>query len=269
VKCSECGRDFSGNFCSHCGAPASSSGHCASCGSALDAEARFCAECGAAVAGPTVRKGWSATAPWILSGLALIAFGIAVSLFVRGQSGPRAAGMPPTGGILTGEEAPPSPGGGPGAGGMPTAAELAAMSPREAADRLFDRAMSTRESGDTTRASFFARMAVQAYRRVAPTDLDADAHFHIGLLKLASGDVEGAAREAEGILKTDPKHLLGLILGAQTAEARGDNARRREFYARFLMALPEERATGRQEYAAHSRLIEDGERTARALLKRP
>ncbi|MFQ5889124.1 MAG: zinc ribbon domain-containing protein [Gemmatimonadota bacterium] len=264
--CPGCGRPASGNFCSQCGTPLANGSRCRNCTAALHAGALFCPECGAPT-GARPGKPVAAYLPWILSGLALVAFSVAITLFIRGQVSVREPGMPPTGGILSpqgnastggaGVDTSPS-------GGMPTAAELAAMPPREAADRLFDRAMSTREAGDTERAAFFARMAVEAYRRVPPAELDEDAHFHIGLLHLAVDDPVAARSEAEAILKAAPDHLLGLILSARAASAAGDPTAAQESYAHFLRVLAAEQESGRVEYGAHEELIAREAEAARA-----
>lgn len=259
MRCASCGRESSGKYCSHCGESLGGGERaCASCGSALSPGARFCGECGAAV-GARPTKPAVAYLPWMLSGLALVAFAVAISLFVRGQAAPRFGDMPPTGGVIP---SPTAEGGAP-AGGMPTAAELAAMSPREAADRLFDRAMTASESGDAERASFFAKMAADAYGRVGEADYDLDARFHVGLLRLELGDLEGARSAADSMLALSPDHLLALIVAARAAEAAGDEEGRARYYARFLAGLPAGLASGRPEYEAHDTLLESEAERAR------
>jgi hypothetical protein len=225
----------------------------------------YCGECGA----PTGRrsaKPVTAYLPWILSALALAAFAVAITMFLRGQAMERQAGMPLSGGVIGGEGTSPAeaPTGG-GVESMPSAAELAAMSPREAADRLFDRAMRTDESGDTERAQFFAHMAVQAYDGLPPEQLDLDARFHQGLLRLVMKDPAGAAADADEILAADPDHLLGLVLSARAADAGGDEMGMVAAYERLLGALPVGLASGRQEYEMHDRLLESEAERARAL----
>ena len=104
---------------------------------------------------------------------------------------------------------------------MPSPAELAAMSPREAADRLFDRAMREKESGGD-QAAFFAQMAVNAYSGLPAEQIDSDARFHIGLLHVLSGNAPAAQEEARAILEDNPRQLYGLILELRAAEATGD-----------------------------------------------
>jgi hypothetical protein len=149
---------------------------------------------------------------------------------------------------------------------MPSAVELASMSPREAADRLYDRAMSTDEAGDHARAQFFAGMAIQAYAALPPEESDLDARFHRGLLQLVMDDPEAAAAESSALLAADPDHLLGLVLVARIAEQRGDQAARRSAYERFLGALPAGLVSGRPEYEMHDGLLETEAERAREII---
>jgi hypothetical protein len=159
--------------------------------------------------------------------------------------------MPPTGGVIQG------PGQGAAAGDMGAAGvDLASMTPRERADRLFDRAMRTEASGDTSQARFFARMGVQAYGMVPPAEIDADARFHVGLLELMQGNPGAARQSADTILSGNPDHLLGWILKGQIAEAEGDEAALADARRSFQAALATERAAGRPEYEQHATLID-------------
>lgn len=184
--------------------------------------------------------------------MALIAFSLAIALLVQHRSGVRAAGGSLTGGPIgtagSGEGAP--------GGGMPTAGELADMSPREAADRLFDRAMREGEEGDPERSQFFAEMALTAYGRVGMGDLDTDAFFHIGLLHLAMGDPGAARGIGEALLSTDSEQLYGLVIEARAADAEGrteDAAATRE---RLRAAIEGGVSLDDPAYAPHRSLIE-------------
>jgi hypothetical protein len=175
---------------------------------------------------------------------------------IQGQASPRAQGMPPTGGVIApqGEGAgDAAPAGAAAEGAMP---DLSTMTPREAADRLFERSMRLQESGDVERARFFANMAVQAYDAVPPDGIDADARFHLGLLDLLQQDPDAAEAQADAILTSDPDHLLGIMLRARVAEARGDAAAERAAYARFLDLMPAQQARELPEYRAHAALLD-------------
>ena len=261
--CSACGASGDGNFCARCGKPltdpAARAATCPACGTGLEPDALYCSECGAPVAAPPP-KPMRDRLPWILSGLALVAFAVAISLMLGDSVGERAEGMPPTGAVIPspGQEGGMGGGAGPGAGAAdPSRIDLSSMSGREAADRLFDRAMRTEAAGDSAQGRFFADMGLQAYGGLPPGDIDADARFHIGLLRLMTGDPAGARASADAILAGNPDHLLAWILRINVAEALADEAELAEARERFRSALASERAAGRPEYAQHAGLIDE------------
>lgn len=261
--CSACGASGDGNFCARCGQPltdpAGRATTCPACGTGLDADALYCSECGAPVA-PPPSKPLRDRLPWILSGLALVAFAVAISLMIGESVGERGEGMPPTGAVIPspGQEGGMGGGAAPGAGATdPSRVDLSSMSGREAADRLFDRAMRTEAAGDSTQARFFADMGLQAYSGLPAGDLDADARFHVGLLRLMTGDPAGARESADAILAENPDHLLAWILRINVAEGLADEAGLAEARERFRSALPSERAANRSEYAQHAGLIDE------------
>jgi len=216
----------------------------------------YCSECGSPVA-VRASKPASAFMPWILSALALAVFAFVISTLVQRGSVDRIGDMTVTG-SLPGSAGAPS-GGAPVAGGsgMPSMEELAAMSPRDAADRLYERAMSELEGGDFERSAFFLDMGLQAYATVPPEDIDADARFHMGLMQLHLGDSAAALQSSEDILAEEPEHLLGLILSARIADLSGDSATAAGYRTRLRSAIE---STGgipeRQEYQSHRPLIE-------------
>lgn len=257
MRCRECGTEGSGNYCAQCGAPLDAAERrCGACGAEVSVDARYCTECGESLSGGG-DKPWTAYLPWALSALALVVFAVAITLFVQTQTSPREAGGTMTG-SLPGDDAAASAGGpqgeATGGGAMPSAGDLADMSPREAADRLYDRTMRVRASGDTGRARFFARMGRRAYARVPDSRMDADARFHVGLLALVQGDTAAARSLAEAILEERPDHLLGLILGLRSAS--GEEGRRR-YRERFREAAASADLSARPEYEAHRSLIEN------------
>lgn len=272
MKCPRCGEEGSGRYCAACGARLTADGkaRCPSCGTPAEEDALYCVECGEPLR-ERPSKGVRGYLPWILAGLALAAFAVAIALFVRSQSSPRQAGAPPTGGVISGgsgmmEGVDPegSMGGGGGAGGasaggdMPSARELAQMPPREAGDRLFNRAMSLREQGDPGgRASFFAQMGLRAYAGVPPSDVDADLRFHAGLLEIVRGSPAAAAARADTILAGDEDRLLGLLLAARAAEAAGDTQRAERWRDSLRSAAREADLDATPAYRAHRNLIEE------------
>jgi hypothetical protein len=268
MECVECGTESDGNFCPTCGArlAAPEGASCPSCGAEADAGAHYCTECGEALR-ERPSKPFTAYLPWILSGLALVVFAAAITLFVQDQATTRVGDDPMTGGIISGGggqavgDAPAMGGGAAGGqatGGqaMPSAEELAQMSPREAADRLFNPAMTAGET-DGERAPFFAQMGVEAYRRVPAAEVDADVRFHVGLLQLVRDDPAAARAGADTILGNQPGHLLGLYLALEAARAAGDEAEAAELEDRLREGVASTDLGSRPEYDAHRRLLED------------
>ncbi len=259
MKCPSCGAEASGQFCDRCGAPLSGEARrCSKCGGQLKPGAVFCGDCGEPT-GPRQRKPVSAHLPWVLSFVFLGAFSLAIAFFVQRQSRARAGDAPITGGLPELQSAAGGPVG--GTGGMP---DLAAMSPHEAADRLFDRAMRESETGNTEQASFFATMALQAYGRVPQADLDLDALFHVGLLLLEIGDAATASTLAENMLADNGDYLLGLVLARRAAAALAEGEVETEYVRRLQEAVGSgELDRLRPEYKAHREMIEKAAGVAR------
>jgi hypothetical protein len=138
--------------------------------------------------------------------------------------------------------------------------------PREQADRLFNRIMTERESGDTAQAKFFVPMAVQAYDMAG--NLDEDGLYHLSLVHQVGGDFKAARETAERILATSPNHLLGLSAAANAARADGDNSAARNYYQKFLQAFDtESKNTTRPEYRDHGRMFPELKTEAETFLK--
>jgi uncharacterized protein (DUF983 family) len=134
------------------------------------------------------------------------------------------------------------------------AVDLASMSPREAADRLFNRVMIAHEQGNTAEVQQFAPMAIEAYDQV--DFLDADAHYHIGLIHAASGDFAQARKEVETLKQYTPNHLLAMLIEHEAALATGDISTAAAIEAAFADAYIEEVKTNRPEYQAHLNSID-------------
>ena len=241
IQCPSCGKHAAGNFCSHCGAPVMST--CPACDAGVKPGSRVCQECGESLEARAASKQWSAQmiVPWVAIGIATIALFVALaSWFGRGSG--VAEQMPSS---LPMSSTVPAP-------GQPV--DLASMTPREAANRLFNRVMIANESGNTEEALKFAPMALQAYDNLGT--LDNDARYHVALLHLAAGDIKSARVQIEKLRQSVPNHLLGIMLEHQIAERSGkkDNAARA--YKAFLAAYDAEIAKGREEYQDHLNSIE-------------
>lgn len=136
------------------------------------------------------------------------------------------------------------------------------MSPREAADRLFNRVASASENGDTAEAVRFAPMALQAYGMIGP--LDPDARLHVGMIHLAVGDAEGALAQSDSLNDEYPGHLFAAILAARAHERTGQADALRAARRSFLENEERERAVGRPEYDEHKTLVDGFAAEARA-----
>jgi len=243
--CPACGAEASGRFCNQCGVAIAAA--CRECGNPLPRGARFCNMCGAAAAAtPAAAAAPRASVlPWVVAGAALLGL-IVVLLVPRLRSAPQPAGQTPV--------QPPfaaAPAGAPAAGGEnPAAVDLSQMTPREAADRLFNRVMTAASTGDSAQAQRFLPMAIMAYQRVDP--LDADGRYHLAALHLVGHDWPAARAEADTLLAASPTHLFGLFSAGEAESGRGDTAAAKDFYRRFLAAYDAEVAKRLPEYEEHS-----------------
>ncbi len=238
--CPSCARPAEGRFCPHCGTGLGAPGKCAACDSTLPPDASFCNQCGtpvgaAPVAGGSARsEAKSSNLAWIITGLALAGL-IAILLIPRlDRDEPAAAAIAPV-------------------QGDPTGVDLSSMTPRQAADRLFNRVMTSVAAGDSAQARAFLPMAIGAYARVQ--DLDLDGRYHLAVLHLVGQDPGSARAEADAILAADPNHLFGLFSAAQAELARGDSAAARQFFAEFLGAYDEEIERGLSGYQDHANAL--------------
>lgn len=254
MKCPNCGRDASGRFCSNCGSSLAKT-KCPSCGASPPPGARFCNKCGAEVGGSEKTAaagsggggltegnlGW-----WIAGAMMALLIVILVLPIVRPDPTPGpvpAAGMP--------------------AGGIGTT-DLANMSPREAADRLFNRVMTAVASNNTAEWAQFLPMAIQSYDMARP--LDQDGLFHLSMLHSQNQDPEAALAVAQEGIDLNPDHLLNLNAAAHAAAAAGDSALAREYYQHFLDVVDVEQAKGLPEYQAHQNMFPEMTAEAEAFL---
>jgi len=248
-KCSQCGKPGQGKFCQHCGAGMGETS-CKQCGGKVAPGVRFCNQCGAPQAGGKGGGGshraaaastvGGSNAPWWIAGVAMLGLILVVGVTMVQPSGPAA----PTGGM------PPGAGGDPAAG--QSSLDLASMSPREAADRLFDRVMRTISSGDTAGAMAFQPMAVQAYQGAEPLDLDG--LFHQSLLE-AMADPPAALATAQRMLTAEPDHILGLGAAAQASRDMGDTNKAQEFYGHLVRVYDAQFVRPLVEYEGHRNIL--------------
>ena len=114
---------------------------------------------------------------------------------------------------------------------------------------MFNRVMILGGQGKTDSVLFFAPMAIEAYRMLAP--LNADQRYDLGRIAEVAGALPLAKAQADTILLQNPTHLLGLILGARIASLEKRPADSKVLEARLLEAYPSETAKKLPEYERH------------------
>jgi hypothetical protein len=264
-SCPQCGKPAAGNFCQHCGA-AQGGRFCNKCGAKLDGGATFCNQCGAkaphgsvAAPLPSRRAAAAATvgggnAPWWIAGVTMFGLILVVGWsVVRPQQQGTQGGAPA--GSAEGAVDPNSKG----------TTDISQMSPREAADRLFDRVMRTVSAGDTAAALGFQPMAVQAFEMVG--ELDLDGMFHLALLQQLS-DPAAALATAKRMLESEPDHILALGMAGDAAAAMGDQAAALEHYQHLLRVYDVQFARNLVEYDGHRNLMTQMKAAAEAFVGR-
>ena len=248
VECTECGTRGSGRFCSECAAPLTNAA-CKECSKQLVPGALFCHHCGASVraqararpranAQPSVGPRRAHTLSWAvavgafitLAGFVVSQRSVTSASAEGGAAAPVALGDTPDGAVR--------------------APDISAMSPRERAERLFDRAMMAKQSGKLDSATFFASMATLAYSQLG--ELALDDHYDLGRLALLSGSLPAALAEADTILSSRPTHLLGLMLAEDAARASGNVAKASAAHAKLLASAAKEQRDALPEYRQHA-----------------
>ena len=169
---------------------------------------------------------------------------LALIALVAGQ---RFSGNRSAQGATPGGEAAIAAGGAPAEGAR--APDISNLSPKERADRLFDRMMRLSSEGKTDSLQFFAPMALSVYQSLGP--LDADLRYDYGRVAEVAGVADVARAQADSILASDPTHLLGLVLATRASQLRGDTAAATGFQKRLLAAEPTESAKQLPEYQRH------------------
>lgn len=238
MKCPQCGADAAGKFCAECGA-ATREPSCPSCGESAQPGASFCIFCGTRLhrRRPAAATAGGRRVLWTSGGFAAIVI-VGAGFWAMGRDEPVESPPPvPPGGLAP-------------AAGAASQVDLASMTPREAADRLYDRIMRAASAGDTAEALAFLPMALDAYNLVLP--LDADGHYHVSLLHALGADYRMAREAADRALADAPNHLLLLGAAARAAIELGDDDGAAAYYARFREAWESEQARGLEEYSMHA-----------------
>jgi tetratricopeptide (TPR) repeat protein len=189
--------------------------------------------------------------PWWIAGVAMFALIVFAGVQMVTPSG---SGAP------VGQAQPVAP----YAGGTGTPPDLSTMTPREAADRLFDRVMTAVSALDSTGAQSFLPMALGAYERAQP--LDNDGLFHLSLLNRVAGNLDEALANAVQALGVDPNHVLALTAAAEATAEMGRTDEAAGYYRRILAVIDTETARALPEYLAHERILESVQNDAAAFL---
>ena len=212
---------------------------CPSCGSKVQHDARFCQNCGKSLD----RSGWLTPQTLTVLGSAvitLVALGLIFASVI--DVGSLSSTSPATPAAPTAS-----------ASGQPP--DLSTMSPREAADRLFNRVMMADEQGNAAEVDQFSPMAVSAYEMLE--NLDTDALFHVGLIHAAAGNIDDARSYADRLKAVVPNHLLASFLEHRLAEAEGDSAAAEIALQRFHAHYHQEISVDLPEYDHHRAIIEN------------
>lgn len=216
----------------------SSSATCPSCTSSVRSDARFCQSCGKSLNGASWLTPQTltvlASAVIVLVALALL-FASVIDLDRLASPTPNATTTPRT----TSTNQPP---------------DLSSMTPREAADRLFNRVMMADEQDNEAEVEQFTPMAVSAYEMLE--SLDTDALFHVGLIYAAADEVEEARSYTERLKAIVPNHLLAALLEHRLAEAENKPEVAASAAKRFHDHYEEEISISRPEYEHHRASIE-------------
>jgi len=222
---------------------------------------RFCTSCGADLAS-VVTAAPQGTSPgpsdgisgarlgWVVAAFLLVAIILVVVFPVLNRSvqPPAASGPAP----------------GPPALGAAPNVDLSSMTPREAAERLFNRVMTAVAAGDESEARNFAPMAVAAYERAEP--LDVSGTFDLSLLRAVNQEYQGALDTAEQGLRQTPDHLFLFSAAGAAASALGDRERAEGHYRRLLEVYDAQVALNLPEYVGRPSLLPQMRAEAEAFL---
>jgi len=215
---------------------------CPSCSKATPPDAAFCPHCGKPLGGSAAGRPRDPVTLALYSIIGIAVIGSLAGIIYLAISNNAGVAPPPM--SAPANSAPPS----------ASSVDLSSMPPREAADRLFNRVMAADEQGNRQVVVQFAPMALQAYDLVE--NLDADAHYHIGLINAATGDLDNVRKQVEILKQFSPNHLLGLMLEYSLAEQSGDQDAAAKATSAFKAAYALEISAERPEYKAHMNSIE-------------
>lgn len=144
------------------------------------------------------------------------------------------------------------------------APDISTMSPRERFDRLYGRVVRAAETEAADTVMLFSPMALEAYRLLDPSEIDADARYHAAMIHLVVGEFAEAKAKADTILANQPNHLFGLVIRGEAALQENDTAVLARTFRDFLAAYDAETGAGRKEYLEHQPVLADFKNRAQA-----
>jgi len=242
--CSTCGAPGAGKFCSNCGTQREAAA-CPGCGGPVSSGARFCTSCGLTVGADAGTASRDRT-PWLVAALAMAGLMAVLLIMLVRKSPPPAESVE----VAAGSSGAPA----------ETPPDISNMSPRERFNRLYNRVMTAAQSGDEATVTRFTPMALMAYAQL--DTIDADARYHVALLKVHTGEVEAARALGDTILAQTPGHLFGYIIRGTVARFRKDQPELKRAYAGFLKRYAAETKAARPEYAEHRTSLDDFRKAA-------
>jgi hypothetical protein len=183
--------------------------------------------------------------PWLVAGLALAGLLAALLVMLVKRSPTAAPAEIAAAPADAAAESPP---------------DISNMSPRERFNRLYNRIMTAAQAGDEATVSRFTPMALMAYAQL--DTIDADARYHVALLKVHTGDVKAAGSLADTILAQTPGHLFGYVIRGTVARFQKDDKALAHAYTDFLKHYDGEMKLQRPEYGEHQTSINDFRRAA-------
>ena len=151
-----------------------------------------------------------------------------------------------------------------GGPGIQRAPDISNLTPRQQADRLYERIIQASQAGDAAEIAQFTPMALAAYQRVGP--LDPDARYHLGVIHTINGNYSSASAQLDSLRRESSTHLFVSLLAGALARVREDSTALRNVYRTFLANYSGEIATDRNEYEIHQNDLDAFRREAEAVL---
>lgn len=219
---------------------------CPSCGAVVLPEASFCQACGVSLTERSGAGRWlSGKVVAVVAGIVGLSAAVVLGVVIVSEEdrAPSDSFTPPPPAFQQPATLP--------SGDPP---DLSQLTPRQMADRLFNRVMIASERGNRSEALDFVPMAVQAYSNLPA--LDRDAHYHLSLIHNVAGDRAEVEQHLAALRDGAPNHLLALVLEHRLARKAGDQASAGRIRAAFDAAYDAEIAIGRPEYREHRNVIE-------------